>query len=235
MTKKDVEHAQSHCGQLFGCYSSNRFVVSSFWQVAFCVRCWFLCSLDIVRYLVEQNSKALEKGDEYGELPLHLACQNSSCSLEMVRYLLEQYPNALEQQDGGGIGMMPLHSCIWSFKTNGIDYPDLLDRMRLLLPGHPEAIDIVPFVPLGMADLWSTPKEHALYKEVAGLLLEEIPLGDQWEWARQVVEALSWMSSSTGVETTRLWATEWRDVCRKRLDAIEARLAALESLLEEAR
>ena len=43
------------------------------------------------------------------------------------------------------------------------------------------------------------------------------------------------VNSSIGLEAARLWATEWRDVCRTRLDAIEARLAALENPLEEFR
>ena len=108
--------------------------------------------------------------------------------------------------------------------------------MKLLLPGHPEATDIVPHVGHGEDGDWQTPEEHRLCKEVAGLLLEEIPLREQWEWTRQVVEVSSWMmNSSVGMKTTRLWATEWRDVCRERLDAIEARLADLENLFVEAR
>lgn len=196
------------------------------------------CSLETARYLVEQNPKALRQGGFDGDLPLHVACEFGSCPLQVVRYLLEEYPNALEQKNDSG--MLPLHSCIKCFKDASINFPNLLDRMRLLLPGYPVAIDIAsPFHDFWEnADwhLWPTPKEHGLYKEVAGLLLEEmeeIPLQDQLEWAKQVVEALSCMSPSNSLETMRSWATEWRDVCRKRLDAIEVRLGELEILLQE--
>lgn len=192
------------------------------------------CSLDIVRHLVEKCPEALEKGGCNDNFPLHGACQNEFCSLEVIRCLLEQCPSALEQKNKRG--MLPLHSCILCFKLEEIDFPNLLKRMRLLLPKHLGAMNIVPHDANDDDWLfWQTPEEHGHYKEVAGLLLEEIPLRDQWEWARQVVEVLSWMSSSTGVDTTRLWATEWRDVCRERLDEIEARLAALENLLVAAR
>ena len=137
-------------------------------------------------------------------------------------------------------GMLPLHSCIECFKKRRfIDYASLLDRLRLLLPGHPEAIDVVPHfygVEVGFDwYFWWNAEEHGLYKEVAGLLLEEISLRDQLEWARQVVEVLSLTSSTIGTETACLWATEWRDACRDQLHAIEVRLAALENLLEEFR
>ena len=196
------------------------------------------CSLDIVRFLVVQCPKALEAGDRLDDLPLHYACRNGSCPLEVIRYLLVQYPNALQQKNFRG--MLPLHSCIQRFKVDGwMEYASLLDRMRLLLPGNPEAIDIVPHFhddEDGDWSLWPNPEEHHHYKEVAGLLLEEISLREQWEWARQVVEVLAlFTSSSIGMETACLWATEWRDVCRERLNAIEARLADLENLLEEFR
>ena len=60
-----------------------------------------------------------------------------------------------------------------------------------------------------------------------GLLLERTSLRDQWEWAKQVVEILSLSSSSIGMEIACFSATEWRDVCRNRLNEIEARLVAL--------
>ena len=46
-------------------------------------------------------------------------------------------------------------------------------------------------------------------------------------------EHTNYKKSHGFVEIVRLWAIEWRDVCHHRIDAIEARLAALENLLLE--
>ena len=125
-----------------------------------------------------------------------------------ICYLFEQYPNALEQKDK--LGMLPLHCCVRCFKQiEPINYPSLLDRMRLLLPGNPEAIDIAPHYHDDNGDwsLWRKPEEHDLYKEVSSLLLEQTSLRDQLECSKQV----------------------------SRLDEIQGRLDELEDLLEEFR
>ena len=190
------------------------------------------CSPEAVRYLVQKNPEAIKQKNALDELPLHLACEKGG-SLQVVRYLLEQYPNALEQKNY--CGMMPLHSCIWCFKARRIDFPNLLDRMRLVLPGYPKAIDISPHYEEDVASLWPRQEEHELYKEVSGLLLEEISIRDLLEWAGQVEDGLACLEPSFAVELVRLWATDGLDDRRVRLETIEARLVDLDILVEEFR
>ena len=66
-------------------------------------------SVDVVKYLLELYPKSVEKGDENGSLPLHLACEGGA-PLQVVQYLYELYPKSVEKSNTKSYP--PLHNIV---------------------------------------------------------------------------------------------------------------------------
>ena len=133
--------------------------------------------------------------------------------------------------------MLPFHHCVGCFLHRLIDFASLLDRMRIILPGFKAAVKTNPEIidEDGVSRDLFAPEARRCCKKVARLLSKEKPLRDQWEWASQVVELLSPMPSSTGMQVVALWAIGWRRDCRHKIDEIDACLACLGNRLGEFR
>ena len=64
------------------------------------------CSLEVVRYLMEQNRTSVMECNEQGKLPIHLACQ-AGCSLEVIQLLCTSHHLSVSRRCAQG--RLPLH------------------------------------------------------------------------------------------------------------------------------
>ncbi len=98
------------------------------------VACRKSASLDVVRYLVEQNPKSIKVRDSKVAvnvlLPLHYACDGKA-SLEVVQYLVEKYPASIKLKFDGSL---PLHYACGGEAS--------FDVVRYLVEKHPASIKV---------------------------------------------------------------------------------------------
>jgi ankyrin repeat protein len=68
---------------------------------------WLVPSMNLLRYLVDQQPQCLGVPDQNGNLPLHLAVAREMCSLELVEFLVEQRPLSVRHRNAEGL--LPIH------------------------------------------------------------------------------------------------------------------------------
>jgi ankyrin repeat protein len=81
--------------------------------------------------LLEAYPKAVEVPNDYGDLPLHIACKTTA-SCPIVEMLLNLYPDAAQIQNN--FGCLPLHQAI--------DKSTSLDILHMLLRVYPKAVQV---------------------------------------------------------------------------------------------
>jgi ankyrin repeat protein len=64
----------------------------------------------LIQWLLDQNPTACKVTNTAGELPLHVAADNSACPVRILEMLASEYPEALRQKDS--TGDLPLHAAV---------------------------------------------------------------------------------------------------------------------------
>lgn len=77
-------------------------------------------TLGAIKLLVSGNRDALQVADNYGALPLHMACKSGTVAVGIVKYLVESDRNSLNVRDSSGNS--PLHYACLGANFGVVEY-----------------------------------------------------------------------------------------------------------------
>ena len=89
---------------------------------------------DIIQFLVEANPSTLQLTNDYGQVPLHIACTNNHITARIVKVLIDTWPQATRQRNCGDT---PLHNLCRD--TDEMDGTVALKILRLFLQADPDS------------------------------------------------------------------------------------------------
>ena len=91
---------------------------------------------DVVEYLVELNPSSLLESDLYGQVPLHVACQNKHITARLVQTLMQPCPESTHQPNN--FNELPMHILCKGHRD--IDDEVAIDILRILLDANPNSV-----------------------------------------------------------------------------------------------
>eukprot|EP00984_Skeletonema_dohrnii_P017669 scaffold8108_cov118-Skeletonema_dohrnii-CCMP3373.AAC.2 len=102
-------------------------------------------SVEVIDALIEAHPdglKGLEVPDNYGRLPIHVACMRAEQSFEVIDALINAYPDGLKKRDG--MERLPIHHACHARGMRGYNAEEDFKVIEAIIREHPNDIRVVP-------------------------------------------------------------------------------------------